>query len=95
MKKIFAILFVLALGIAWFGYTFSDKLAKKTSFNVATTLSTTTTKADLKTTTWTEVTTAPFQTRDSHGLVVFNNAMWLLGGLDGNKVTKGKLVEYW
>jgi len=95
MKKISILLFIIGIGIIWFGYTFSDRLVKKTSFKVTTTLSTTTTKADLKNTTWTRIDTAPFQTRDSHGLVVFNNAMWLMGGLDGNKVTKGKLVEYW
>ena len=51
---------------------------------------------DLSSLTWIEATSsAPWTTRDAHASIVFNNKIWLMGGLNGNPVTKNKYVEYW
>lgn len=46
---------------------------------------------------WVQVTpSAPWQPRDSGEAFIFKNKIWLMGGLDGNKVVnKNKFVEYW
>ena len=46
---------------------------------------------------WTEATSsAVWQKRDSHAVVVFQNKMWLMGGLDGSsQVVKAGDVNYW
>ena len=46
---------------------------------------------------WQEVTsTIPWSERDSHALVVYQDKMWVMGGLDANGfVVKKDTVEYW
>lgn len=46
--------------------------------------------------TWQKViTTIPWSPRDSHGVVVYNNKLWLMGGLNGNNfVERPEVVKY-
>jgi hypothetical protein len=46
---------------------------------------------------WVEVTPlATWESRDSGEVFVFQNKMWLMGGLNGNKkVGENHVVEYW
>jgi len=37
---------------------------------------------------------APWPARDSHALYIFDNKIWLLGGLDATKSTRGKITNY-
>ncbi len=96
MKKIFITILILSAIILFFVLNFSKKLFKTKDILVTTTsVSTTSKPLDLKNLTWTKNIDIPFQSRDSHGTVVYKNSLWVMGGLDGNSVTKGKMVEYW
>jgi len=46
---------------------------------------------------WVEATsTAPWEPRDSGEVFIFQNKMWLMGGLNGNnQIKENHLVEYW
>lgn len=45
---------------------------------------------------WTEVVpSAPWEPRDSGEVFLFQNKMWLIGGLNGNSKVNNKVVEYW
>lgn len=51
--------------------------------------------ADLVDLTWEAITTsAPWPARDSHSLYIFDNKLWLLGGLDATKSMRGKTPDY-
>ncbi len=97
MKKFFLpILGILCVLFVIF-FLNSKKLFTSEKITVNTIISTTTTTkfTDLAKTTWSLNQDIPFQSRDSHGTVVYKNALWIMGGLDGNDVTKGNMVEYW
>jgi hypothetical protein len=90
MKKLFiliAIFFVIFLTL-----NIKKILQPK---NIVIVPTTTTKEKNLKDLDWGIDVNAPFQSRDSHGTVVFNNAIWVMGGLDGNPVTQGTMVQYW
>lgn len=51
--------------------------------------------ADLVDLTWEAITTsAPWSVRDSHTSYIFDNKLWLLGGLDATKSTRGNTPNY-
>lgn len=50
---------------------------------------------DLVNLTWEAITTsAPWPVRDAHALYIFDNKLWLLGGLDATKSTRGNTPNY-
>lgn len=54
------------------------------------------TATELASLTWQEATAqAPWQERDAPAAFLFNNAMYIAGGIDGNEVTRQKSVAYW
>lgn len=42
-----------------------------------------------------EVESAPWEARDSGEVFVFQDKMWIIGGLNGNSVVQGGSIDYW
>jgi len=93
MKKLFTLIAVFFVIFLMFNL---KKIFQPKDITIIPTTTTTTTKEiNFKEMNWGLDTNAPFQARDSHGTVVFDDAIWVMGGLDGNSVTQGSMVQYW
>ena len=71
-----------------------DKKKNATQNNDTTTIPTTPKRHDLR---WTNTTaSAPWEERDSGEVFIFQNKIWMMGGINGNTIIrKNKTIDYW